>query len=186
MRKIILLLILVLFTSNFISAQDAPKKTTQAKTKTEEPEQLFFTKIGQTVPDFEFLDSEGKTHKISDFKGKVILLNFFATWCAPCMAEMPKIESEIWQKLKKEDFVVISIGREHTVAEVKKFNEEKGFTFILGADPDREIFKKFGPSMIPRNYILNKSGKIRYQEHGYSETEFYKMTIKIKDFFKED
>lgn len=186
MRKVVFSLMIILFTSSFIIAQETPQTASQTEQKSEESEKLFFTKIGQKVPSFKFADAEGKTHKIEDFKGKVVLLNFFATWCGPCMAEMPKIESDIWQTLNKEDFVVISIGREHTVAEVKEFNEKKGFTFILGADPDREIFKKFGPSMIPRNYVLDKNGKIKYQEHGYSETEFYKLTALIKEFFKED
>jgi peroxiredoxin len=152
----------------------------------QEEQAEFYTKVGQKVPSFEFKSIDGKSYKIEDFKGKYVLINFFATWCGPCMKEMPEMEKEIWDKLKKEDFVVIAIGREHTIDELKKFNEEKKFTFIIGADPNREIYSKFAPSLIPRNYVLDKTGKIIYQKDGYSNVEFFKLTTLLKDLFKEN
>jgi thiol-disulfide isomerase/thioredoxin len=68
------------------------------------------TKVGQRVPDFTVTTLDGKLLKMSDLKGKVVLLDFFAIWCGPCMKEMPKVESEIRQGLKNEKLVVLAIG----------------------------------------------------------------------------
>ena len=62
---------------------------------------------------------------MSELKGKTVLLVFFATWCAPCMKELPKIEEEIWKKYQSEDFLVIAFGRDHSMEEIQKFNETK-------------------------------------------------------------
>ena len=155
-------------------------------TSAQEEEVEFFTKVGQKVPSFEFTSIDGKNYKIEDFRGKYVLINFFATWCGPCMKEMPKLESEIWEKLRDKDFIVIAIGREHSMEELIKFNEEKKFTFIITPDPNREIYGLFAPNMIPRNYVLDKNGKILYQKDGYSEVEFFKLTAMLKEFFRED
>ena len=88
--------------------------------------------LKQTAPEFSFTTSDGKKAKLSDFKGKVILINFFATWCGPCLQEMPLIENEIWNKLKDNpDFVLLSLGRDHSQAEIDKFIEQKKFTFPI-------------------------------------------------------
>src|ERR1051325_6841084 len=73
------------------------------------------TKIGQVAPAFKITTLDGKEFNIENQRGKVLLVNFFATWCGPCLAEMPRLEKEIWQKYqKKQDtFSFISVGREH-------------------------------------------------------------------------
>jgi peroxiredoxin len=142
------------------------------------------TKVGQAVPNFSVTTLDGNTLKMSDLKGKVILINFFATWCGPCMSEMPKVETEIWQKLKSDQFVVLAIGREHTSDELVKFNKEKGFTFSIAPDPKREVYKLFATRYIPRNYVVDKNGRIAYQGMRYSPEEFGKIVELIKGLLK--
>lgn len=138
------------------------------------------TKVGQQVPQFSVTTLEGKTLSMAELKGKVILINFFATWCGPCMAEMPKVEKDIWQALKSDKFVVLSIGREHSKDELLKFNKEKGFTFPIAADPKRGVYGLFAKQFIPRNYVIDKEGKIAFQSLGYTPEEFAKMIELIK------
>lgn len=138
------------------------------------------TKIGQRVPNFSVTTLDGKVMKMSELKGTIVLINFFATWCEPCMVEMPKVEKEIWQQFKSDKFLVVAIGREHTKDELIKFNKGKGFTFPIAPDPKREVFSLFARQSIPRNYVIGKDGKIAYQGIGYSPEEFGKMVELIK------
>jgi peroxiredoxin len=131
------------------------------------------TQIGQMEPNFKVTTLDGKEIELVQQKGKVILLNFFATWCAPCMAEMPHLEKDIWQKNKThKDLLVIAIGREHSREELKKFNDKKGLTFALAPDPQRAIYSLFAEQFIPRNYLIDREGKIVYQSIGYNEKDF--------------
>jgi peroxiredoxin len=139
-----------------------------------------FTKVGQTVPNFSVTTLDGKVMNMSELKGKIVLINFFATWCGPCMAEMPKVEKEIWQQLKSDKFLVVAIGREHTKDELIKFNKGKGFTFPIAPDLKREVFSLFARQSIPRNYVIGKDGKIAYQGIGYTPEEFGKMVELIR------
>ncbi len=140
------------------------------------------TKVGQQVPDFSFTTIDGKNYKMSDLKGKTVLLVFFATWCGPCMKELPRIESEIWQKYKSKDFMVIALGRQHSMEEIKKFNETKKFTFTLAPDPERQIYSKFFKQYIPRNVLVNKKGEIIYQKQGYRDED----TAKLKNLIQSE
>ncbi len=129
------------------------------------------TKVGQEVPDFSFTTIDGKTYQISELKGKTVLVVFFATWCAPCMKELPLIEKEIWDAYKSRNFMLIALGRDHTMEEITKFNAKKGFSFPIGPDPKRKIYSKFFSYYIPRNVLISKEGKIIFQKQGYREKD---------------
>src|SRR6266576_6534666 len=76
------------------------------------------TRVGQEAPAFECTTLDGKKVDLKNLRGKVVLINFFATWCGPCMAEMPHLEKEIWHAYQGDNFAMISIGREHSDAEL--------------------------------------------------------------------
>ena len=133
------------------------------------------TKVGQTVPDFMIKTIDEKSYRMSELKGKTVLLVFFATWCAPCMKELPLIEKEIWQKYKSDNFLVVALGRNHSMEEVQKFNKKKGFSFSLAPDPKHEIYGKFFKQYIPRNVLVSNEGKIIYQKQGYKDEDAKKL-----------
>src|SRR5260221_752284 len=93
----------------------------------QEPEVQTYTRIGQKMPQFSVTDSDGKSFSIAEQKGKVILINFWATWCPPCQFEMPRMEREIWKKHKSDDFAMLAIAREETNAKITPFREKGGF-----------------------------------------------------------
>ena len=86
--------------------------------------------------------------------------------------------------MKSDKFVVLAVGREHTQHQLLKFNKEKGFTFSIAPDPKREVYKLFATQYIPRNYVIDKDGKIAFQAMGYSPDEFGKMVELIKGLLK--
>jgi len=149
---------------------------------TQDLQEITYTEVGQTVPDFSFTTLDGKEFDTQSLRGKVILLNFFATWCAPCMKEMSHLEKDIWKKYRNnESFIVLAIGREHTKEQLIEFNKKKGFTFFIAPDTGRVIYSKFAKQMIPRNYLIDKKGKIVYQAIGYKKDEFKILTDKLKE-----
>jgi len=134
-----------------------------------------YTKVGQVVPSFSIATLEGKEFSTAAAKGKVVLLNFWATWCEPCQTEMPRLEKEIWIKYRGRDFEMIAIAREQTEKEITEFREKHKYSFPMAPDPKRAVYGKFANAGIPRNYILNREGKILYQAYGYAPEDFQKM-----------
>lgn len=132
-------------------------------------------RVGQEVPSFSVKTLKGDTFDIEKMRGKVVLINFFATWCGPCMKELPVVQPRVWEKFSGRDFAMISIGREHTQQQLKAFNEKKGFTFPIAPDPKREVYSKFATKFIPRNIIVDKKGEIIFEGKGFSEKELEKM-----------
>lgn len=138
------------------------------------------TKVGEDAPAFECTTLDGKTVDLKSLRGKVVLVNFFATWCGPCMAEMPHLEKEVWQKFKDKNFAMVAIGREHENKELGDFPKKRQVTFPVAGDPKRKIYSRFATQSIPRNYVIDANGKIAFQSVGYAEPEFAKMIEVIR------
>ncbi len=137
--------------------------------------------LGSAMPEFALESSVYGKVSSADLKGKVVLINLFATWCGPCQKELAEVKDILWPKFKDNAaFRMIVIGREHTDADLQKYNEKKGFTFPLYPDPKRETYSKFADMTIPRTYLYNNEGKLIYSSIGYSEAEFGKLLKAIE------
>jgi len=143
-------------------------------------EDATLTKVGQAAPEFTVKTVDGKEFSLAEAKGKVVLVNFFATWCGPCLAELPEVEKQIWQKHKKDGLVVIVIGREHQATELVDFQKKNKFTFPIAGDPKREAYAKYAKAYIPRTYLINKEGRIVYQSVGFEEKEFKSLLAAVE------
>ena len=113
-----------------------------------------------------------------------MLINFWATWCPPCQEELKRVQKEIVDRFKGKDFVFLAISRKETKEQVKKFRERNGYTFPMGLDPERRIYSKFATATIPRNFIIDKKGKIVEIEIGYTKESFAKMIEKLEKLLK--
>ncbi len=133
------------------------------------------TKVGQDAPAFECIALDGTSLKLANLRGRVVLISFFATSCAPCVVEMPHLEKEIWQKFKGEKFAMMAIGREHENKDLSEFQKKHQLTFPLAGDPKRAIYSRFATQYIPRNYVVGADGKIAFQSVDYTEAEFARM-----------
>lgn len=113
----------------------------------------------QIAPDFSGKDQFGKTISLSELKGKIILLNFWATWCGPCRHELPYIQ-KIWERHHNEGLVVIGINLDHDPEKFREFAEKEGFSYSQVHDEDREIEKSYDVHAIPACFLINEQGKI--------------------------
>jgi peroxiredoxin len=141
-----------------------------------------YTKVGDRAPGFTCKTIDGKTIDISKLQGKIVMINFFATWCGPCNLELPVLQKNIWEKYKDNpDFVLVILGREHSEKEVQDYVKQKNYTMPFAPDPGRKIFKLYASQSIPRNVIIGKDGKIIFQSIGYIEEEFKKLEALIAE-----
>jgi peroxiredoxin len=144
----------------------------------------YIVKIGHKVPDISFQLTTGETVKSTDWKGKVVMLQFTASWCGVCRKEMPHIESDIWLKHKNNrNFVLYGIDLDEPLEKVKKFAIDLNVTYPLALDPDGKIFYTFAAPKagVTRNIIIDKTGKIVYMTRLYKEDEFREM-CQVIDF----
>lgn len=181
MKQLISILGIVLFSiSAFAQLKEIPKKDIPA-------DYGYIVKIGQAIPEIEMDLTDGKKITTSDLKGKVVMLQFTASWCSVCRKEMPHIESEIWQKHKnKTDFALYGIDMDEPLDKVKKFAEDMKITYPLALDPGAEIFYTFAAkgAGVTRNIIVDKNGKIAYMTRLYKEDEFNEMKEVIELLLK--
>jgi len=141
-------------------------------------------KMNQEAPDFEVKTIDGKTIKLSDLKGKVVLVNFWATWCPPCKQEMPFLEKNVWEKYKSEDFYLLALAREEDKDKIMEFNKTTKYSFPMAPDIERKIYSLYAKKFIPRNYVVDKKGKIVFMSKGFAKGEFDDMVELIGEELK--
>ena len=143
-------------------------------------------KVGDKAPDFILELHDGTTKKLSDLKGKVVWVNFFAIWCPPCRKELPYLQKEVYKKFQsRNDFEVLVIGREHNWEEITKFKTDNNYVLPFYPDAKRDAFSKYATQNIPRNFIIDKEGNIAVVSIGFNEKEFNGIIEKVNVLLKE-
>jgi peroxiredoxin len=138
----------------------------------------YIVKLGQTVPDFDLVLPGGTKTSMQALRGKVVMLQFTASWCGVCRREMPHIEKDIWQKHKgNKDFALYGIDLKEPAEKVIEFQQQTGVTYPLALDLDGSIFYAFAEqgAGVTRNVIINKEGKIVFMTRLFKEEEFEEM-----------
>lgn len=141
-------------------------------------------KVGQQAPEFSVNMFDGSVVSLKDLKGKVVLLNFWATWCPPCRLELNRVQKDIIDRFAGEDFVFLPVSRQDSYEKIKTFREQTGHQFPMGMDTDRKIYALFATATIPRNFLIDRTGKIILAEEGYSDESFQHLIEAIEKALK--
>lgn len=118
--------------------------------------------VGQCAPNFQVQNLNGKTFELSQMKGKVVLVNFWATWCKPCIVEMPSMQ-KIYSTLKKNNVELWAISIDNNTKEIKNFLDkdlDEHLSFPIFFDQDKKVSSAFGTYQVPETYVIDKTGRI--------------------------
>jgi peroxiredoxin len=136
------------------------------------------------APEFSLSDINGKKVSLSDFKGKVILLNFWATWCGPCTGEMPSL-NRLYASFKNDGFMVLAVSIDPSDKPVRSFVSSKGITFPVLMDPEKEAyFDLYAVFALPTSFLIDRKGMIIAKVLGDREWDSPDMKNKIADLLK--
>ena len=143
-------------------------------------EEATLTRVGQAAPPFSVEQIDGTKFDLSTHRGNVVVLNFFATWCGPCIHELPILEKGVWKQFEKDGVKVLVVGREETVEKIKSFREKYKLTMPFAPDPDRKVYSLYATKHIPRTYVIDKTGKIAHQTVGYTDADFQQLVAAVR------
>ncbi|MCP9448283.1 MAG: redoxin domain-containing protein [Nitrospira sp.] len=126
--------------------------------------------VGTPAEDFRLIDLEGKQQSLSQYRGKVVLVNFWATWCKPCTTEMPAMQTA-YDKLKAQGFVVLAVNELEDEAKVREHIEQYGHTFPVLMDRDNKVANQFGVFGLPVSVFIDEKGVVQEYIKGGLLTE---------------
>jgi peroxiredoxin len=121
--------------------------------------------LGETAPDFEFENDEGHTASLSDFRGEVVLVNFWATWCGPCTIEMPFIQ-QVYDERSGKGVVVMLINLGDSASTVTSFLDQHDLSLPVLLNPNQELVGSYNIEYIPTTFFLDEDGVIQHIEVG--------------------
>lgn len=129
--------------------------------------------LGYAAPDFELMTIDGETARLSDFRGKKVLLNMWASWCPPCRAEMPDMQ-RFYEEQRANEIVILGVNlttAERSPEVVPRFVEQFGITFPVVLDDEGEVADRYRVSSIPTSYMIDSRGVIRQKVVGPMDAE---------------
>lgn len=139
---------------------------------------------GTVAPDFTLTDLSGNRVSLRSLKGKVIFLNFWATWCVPCRQEMPTME-KLHREYKRDGLEVVAVNLRETKEEVLKFVNELNLTFTVLLDKDGKVSEEYGVWSLPLSYFINRRGKFFGKVIGYRKWDGAEAKALFRDLLAE-
>jgi peroxiredoxin len=117
-------------------------------------------RVGQPVPSFSLPDLDGNVHRLDDLRGKVVVLNFWATWCPPCVDEMPSLE-RLHDALGPKDVAIVAVSVDERFSDIEEFVDKYGVTFTVLHDAGKKTSRAYQTFKYPETYIVDRSGRLR-------------------------
>ena len=133
------------------------------------------------APDFTLQDINGKEVKLSSYRGKIVVLNFWAVWCPYCIQEMPGLDAANTELLKGEDAVILTVDVQEDLEKVKKFISSKKLTLPVLMDYDGSVSGAYGVSAFPTTFVINRDGSVYgYQTGPITKEQILNLVDKMK------
>jgi peroxiredoxin len=136
----------------------------------------------EKAPDFSLKDLGGRTVSLGSLRGKVVLLNFWATWCPPCVSEMPSL-NKLYLELKPRGLQVVAISLDRSAESVKEYINEKGFKFFVLLDADGVVVKRYKVFSTPTTFLIDRKGNIVGRFYGEYDWQDPDVRSKIEKLF---
>ena len=132
---------------------------------------------------FSLSDLKGNTHTLPDYKGKVVLVNFWASWCLPCLLEMPSM-SRLADTLNEKDFEIVTINTSDAAGRIRETLKRLQVDLLVLQDPDSKTFMTWHGRILPTSYLFDHTGQIRYRAVGPINWDDVDVLLKIKQLIK--
>jgi peroxiredoxin len=136
--------------------------------------------LGKTTPDFQLMDLEGRKIQLSAYRGKVVVLNFWATWCPPCVEEMPSL-NRLQETFGSQGVVVLAVSVDEDEQALRRFVAERQLRMVVARDPSRGVSARYQTFQFPETYILDRDGRLERKIVGAADWSDPRLT----SFFKE-
>jgi len=192
-NKKLLFAFFLFFPALFASAQTTPSSASvtsgqpAAAASAANEDRGYLVKVGDVAPsDFELQLTDGTKTSLKELRGKIVILQFTASWCSVCREEMPHLEKDVWQAYKDKGLVLIGVDRDEPIEKVTAFHKDMKISYPLALDPGADIFGRFAnkKSGVTRNVVIDKEGKIAYLTRLYDKQEFASMLKAIDALVK--
>jgi peroxiredoxin len=135
---------------------------------------------GQSAPEIALKDLSGKPLKLSELRGKVVLVDFWASWCGPCRESMPFLD-KLSKSYKSQGLVVLGVNIDNDVAAARKFLKELPVSFTILSDVEKQVAKAYGPPTMPSSYLIDRQGKVHVVHAGFKHSDAGKIESEIKN-----
>lgn len=139
---------------------------------------------GQVAPDFALKSSSGENMRLSEYRGDVVMINFWATWCGPCRQEMPLLD-ELYNRYNRVGFNLLGVNIDDDSRRAMQMVEELGVNFPVLFDARKEVSKLYEVEAMPVTVIVDRSGTVRYVHHGYKPGYEEKYLDQIRSLLRE-
>jgi peroxiredoxin len=139
---------------------------------------------GSVAPDFTLRSSLGKNQKLSEYRGRVVMINFWATWCAPCRQELPLL-NHLYEQYHKSGFTLLGVNIDDNPEAAKALAQKLGVTFPVLFDTDKQVSHRYDVDAMPSSVLIDRSGKVRYLHRGYRSGVEAQYDQQVRELLKQ-